>query len=206
MIIYGTRAKELGTKRIPGEKSPYDETKDIEITGVAKYFHIFWIPLFPYSKKVYPYCPSTNQQIANQDISQRTENKIKEAKKSMKSPIYMYSGLIIIAGLILLGIYNDGKRFDEVGENLQTLKASDILVLYDQEDTNYTFAVVTDVDDDVISLKFSNYYFESAPSESLYYKEREKYDDFYDTNEYYFQQSELDSLHKIEKIYDLYIR
>lgn len=204
MIIYGTGTKNLGTKRIPGVKSPYDETQDIEIIGVAKYAHIFWIPLFPYSKKVYPYCPSSQIEIHKNDIPQRTVDKIKEVKKTMKTPVYLYAGLIILALLIGYLAYDDYEHEKQFAKNITDIKATDVLVIKN-EDATYSFAKVSTVIEDTVFFNLSNYVYEGGtPSEYRLNKEKRDVEDFYNEEIYYFLKQTIDSLYEVGDIYDLY--
>ena len=106
MLVYGTGTKELGIKRIQGAKCPACESQSVHVIGKASYFHIFWIPILPYSKKVYPFCTNCDLEINKQDIDQRTVDKIKQEKKGVKIPIYLFSGIILIA-LLITYLIND---------------------------------------------------------------------------------------------------
>lgn len=204
MIIYGTGTKNLGTKRLQGVKSPYDETRDIEIIGIAKYAHIFWIPLFPYSKKVFPYCPATDTEIAKADITPKMADRIKEAKKSMKSPVYLFAGIIIIGLLIGYLAYDDYQHDQEFAKNITDVKATDVLV-FKNDDGTYSFGKISTVINDTIFLNFSNYVYEGGtPSEYSLEKEKKGVEDFYNEEIYFFLKPTIDSMYQAGEIYDLY--
>jgi hypothetical protein len=203
MIVYGTGTKKLGTKRIPGEKSPHDETKDIEITGIAKYAHVFWVPLFPYAKKVYAYCPSTQFEIDQSLLSQRATDKIRDAKKTMKIPIYLFSGIVLLALFIGYLVYDDHQHDQEFAKNITDVKATDVLV-FKNEDRSYSFGKVSTVIGDTIYLNFSNYVYEGVPTEYSVKREKSNVEDFYSDELYYFLKQTIDSMYQAGEIYDLY--
>lgn len=204
MIIYGTGSKNLGAKRISGVKSPYDETKDIEIIGVAKYAHIFWIPLFPYSKKVVAYCPGTDAEINKNDLSQKAIDRIKEAKKEMKTPVYLFAGLIILDLLIAYLSYDNYQDEQQFAKNITNVKATDVLV-FKNNDNTYSFGKVSTVIEDTIYLQISNYVYEGGtPSEYRLNKEKRDVEDFYNDEIYYFLKQTIDSMYQAGEIYDLY--
>ncbi len=101
MIIYGTGSKDLGEKFIPNEKCPHcGEYNKIHVHGIARYFDVFWVPIFPFSKKIEVFCHGCENEIKKQLISTSLQNKIDLEKSSFKLPVYLFSGLIVI-GLII---------------------------------------------------------------------------------------------------------
>ena len=204
MIVYGTNSKNLGIRRVPGVKSPYDETKDLELIGEVNYFHIFWIPLFPYSKKVYPYCPGTDREINQHDLSQKAKDRIKEEKRNFRMPPQMFAGFAVIALLISYAFYANYERNQEIDGNLADIQPSDVVV-FKNEDRTYSYAKVISVSADTLFFQFSNYVLEGGtPEKDLYLKDEKKYDDFFAEEIYFYQQYQIDSLRKEGDIYDLY--
>ena len=205
MIIYGTGTKDLGSKKIPGATCTSCESQNVSIVGVAKYFDVFWIPMFPYSKKVYPVCTNCDLVIDKQDIDQRTENKIKLEKKTFKIPFYLFSGLMIISCIILYSMYADFEHDKEISNNISNLQIEDVVV-FENDDKTYSFGKVTEIVSDTIFFSFSNYVFEgTTPTESDYFMEKMKVTDFYNNEEiYYYFQPTIDSLYNDGLIEDIY--
>jgi len=51
MIIYGTNGAHVRTAPLPGVACPSCATSDaLQLSVFSRYAHIYWIPLFPYSK------------------------------------------------------------------------------------------------------------------------------------------------------------
>jgi len=204
MIIFGTNTKLLGKKRIPGEKCPSCESKEVYLIGLAKYTHIFWIPIFPYSKKAQPICSNCDLEINKKDIPQRMINKIRLEKKIFKIPIYLYIGSVVIASLLYYGVYASNKHYEEVAGNIKNLNSKDVVV-FKNNDRTYSFGKVTDIKSDTIFFNFSNYAYEGGSlSEADYNAERLKVKDFYNPEEYFLLQKYIDSLFDLNEIHDLY--
>ena len=96
MIIYGTGAKDLGSKKIPGAICPSCESQNVSIVGIAKYFDVFWIPMFPYSKKVHPVCTNCDLVIDKADIDQRTAIPMERSLQFLQIP---FSLILVIMSL-----------------------------------------------------------------------------------------------------------
>ncbi len=103
MIIYGTRATKIHSEEVSGLKCDYCNEKRRHIFSFfSKYVHIFWIPLFPISKKGMSecvHCKSTNdKKHMNEELKFAYEN----VKLNAKRPIWHWIGLIIIVFVIFV--------------------------------------------------------------------------------------------------------
>ncbi|MFY0604087.1 MAG: hypothetical protein JXQ93_09060 [Flavobacteriaceae bacterium] len=204
MIIYGTGAKNFGAKKLKGVKCENCESSKMYITGYCQYAHIFWIPLFPTSKKIFTICENCEEELPKKYIPKKTMDRIKLEKSGFKTPIYLFSGLIIITMLIFYGIYSSNKHDEEVAKNIANLESKDVLVFKNDDDT-YSFGKVEKVRNDTVFLSFSNYIFEGgSPSKYDYNREKQKVSDFYDVETYYFFQKTIDSMYSVGEIYDLF--
>ena len=128
MIVYGTGSKDLGTRKLQGVKSPNCENSDIYATAVAKYAHIFWIPLFPYSKKYFTTCEGTGEVLEEKDMPQQLKDKLALEKHHFKTPFYLFSGLILIALIAAYAVYASYEHDKEMAENVTHIEANDIMV------------------------------------------------------------------------------
>ena len=191
MVFYGTGSKDLGSKKIPNEKCPLCEAQNtIEVHGVSKYFDVFWVPVFPYSKKLIPFCTSCETEITKKQIPASLKEKIALEKSFFKTPITLFSGLIIIAGIVGWISYTSSKHKDY---------ANDVMVLK-QSSKEYSFALVDGVENDTVYFKNSNYSFNQKPTKSDYTEGLAEKTDFFDMETYYYTQSQIDSVHKIKEL------
>ncbi len=206
MIIYGTSSKDLGTRKLQGVKCPNCEATEIHAQAVSRYADVFWIPIFPYSKKFFTVCGNCNQVLEKKQMSQQMKDKLEMEKNHFKTPFYLFSGLIIIALLIGIGIYMSKSNDAAMAENVKHIEANDVIV-FKEKSKEYSFAKVTEVRNDTIVIKYGQYVYEggySAPSESEFNSKKATVTDFYAEDLSYFLQSEIDSLYgkgELVKIY-----
>ena len=204
MIIYGTGTKDLGTKKLPGANCPKCDSQSLHITGIAKYFDVFWIPVFPYKKKTIIHCANCDSEFKKNELNQSIKNKVDLEKKSLSLPFYLFSGLFLIVILIAYIIYSNKEHKAEVDENMKSLKTEDVLV-FKNEDRTYSFGKVIELKKDTVFFNFSNYVYEgSKPSEYQMNKEKRKVNDFYNEDVYYYLIPTLDSLYNKGEIIDLF--
>jgi len=194
MIIYGTGTKELGTKKLPGAKCSNCESNDLHLHVGARYFSVFWIPVFPFSKKMSVFCDHCQKVYQKKELDPQLKEKLKFEKKNFKTPVTLFAGVIIIAALVLYFIYDAAQSKVELTNNIKALEKEDVIV-FDEKSKTYSFAKVTDVSSDTIYVQFSNYVYEGGvPSQSTYNKEKSGVNDFYRSEVRYYLQSDLDSL------------
>lgn len=203
MIVYGTNAKDLGTRKLQGAKSPNCESSDIYATAVVKYVHIFWIPIFPYSKKYFTTCEGTGQVLEEKEMPQQLKDKLNLEKHHFKTPFYLFSGLIIIALLIGYGIYASSQHDKEVKESVSNLQPKEVIMF--KEGSGYSFAKVEAHSNDTIYVKYSNYTLSGhEPSKSEFIEESAKGGDFFNDDIYYHTQQQIDSLYTNGDIIEIF--
>lgn len=204
MIIYGTGSKKFGIKPLRGIKCENCESNQMHITGYSKYVHIFWIPLFPVSKKIFTICGNCEEELPKKHIPKRTLDRIKLEKSGFKIPFYLFSGSLIILALIFWGMYSIDAHDKEFASNMANVQPNDVLV-FKNDDETYYFGEVQEVKNDTLHINFCNYIYEGgAPSEYSYNKEKNKVGDFYNRKIFYMSQKNIDSLYSAGDIYDLY--
>ncbi|HIP49057.1 MAG TPA: zinc-ribbon domain-containing protein [Lutibacter sp.] len=196
MIVYGTGSKDLGEKLITNEKCPHcGEFNKIHLHGIARYFDVFWIPIFPFKKKIIAVCHNCDTEIPKKEASPSLIDKISLEKSSFKIPIYLFSGLILIVLAIGFFQYSSSKHKSFVESRVENIQKNDILVFkHNMED--YTFAKVDSIYKGAVFFKNSNYSYNKKPSLSDYNKALIDNSDFFDSESYYYTINEIDSLHK----------
>ncbi|WP_430412699.1 hypothetical protein [Kordia sp.] len=204
MIVYGTSSKDLGTRKIQGAKCPNCEASGIYVNAISRYATVFWIPVFPYTKKYFSVCKNCEQVLQKKEMPQQLKDKLEMEKHHFKTPFYLFSGLIIIVLFIGYAFYASGKHDEELTKNVNNLQAKDIIV-FKVSSKEYTFAEVDEHSNDTIYMKYSNYSYEGRkPSENTFKKERESVDVFFDDSIYFFTQKGIDSLYTKGEIVEIY--
>ncbi len=129
MIFYGTKASSIKNGQIINVDCPHCGTNTSMIYSVfGKYAHIYWIPFFPISKITVSECNSCKKTYEYKDLPEGIKIKFQREKEKspVKYPIWMFSGLFIIAILVAFGIYTSGETEKQEAEYLKAPKVGDI--------------------------------------------------------------------------------
>ncbi len=204
MIIYGWNSKVI--KQAPLNNLTCDNCNEQNslLAIYSKYVHIFWIPVFPYGKEAVIVCSHCQKATKEKDLDTERKQKIKALKSSVKTPLYLFSGLILIVMAIGYFSYASGKTKQEELTFLEDPAVGDIYMNYDkteQSEYKYYLWKVTNVSDDSIYVSPGSFSYNMIPSKL------EKEDGFYDV---YFgihkdeirEMYETGELKEIERYYD----
>ena len=101
MIIYGTNGAHVRTAQLPGVTCPGCATSNtLQLSVFSRYAHIYWIPLFPYSKPTVTQCSHCQQAWEEKTIPSELRNLAQTLKKETRAPLLHWAGLAIVAALI----------------------------------------------------------------------------------------------------------
>ena len=107
MIIYGYRSTHLKSGQLPNAKCPCGESQNkMTVSVFGRHVHIFWIPLFPAGKTAVFECQQCHKGFKKKELNDDGKLAYKNFKTTVKTPIWKYSGLAIIAVLIAFGFYS----------------------------------------------------------------------------------------------------
>jgi len=97
MIIFGTRTKLLKNRpnAAVGNCNYCNTTDSLHAYKQVKYFHIFWIPIFPYSTEIISVCNHCKKVNYQREIDPQTLTTIRSSGMP-KTTIGYFSGLILI--------------------------------------------------------------------------------------------------------------
>lgn len=129
MIFYGSRASNIRNGQIINADCPHCEKNTSMIYSVfGKYAHIYWIPLFPMSKLTFAECNSCKHTFEYKDLPEAIKTKFKRIKEQspVRYPVWMFSGLFIISGLICFGFYESYKTDLETADYVKNPKVGDV--------------------------------------------------------------------------------
>src|SRR5690606_22262055 len=146
LVIFGRR--KLRVKKYTDSQAFCPECKSLglNINVYKEYFHIFFIPFFPNGvKSTSISCRNCNSPIRFDSLQNQYEN-------STKTPIYLYSGLIVSFCLILLFININIKTQEEKKEFVENPQLGDVYLV--RKDINssieYYFLRVSKINGDSI--------------------------------------------------------
>lgn len=103
MVIYGMRASKIGRLEIPNTICEQCENQEIQdITVFGRYFHVFWIPMFPVGRTVVGECDGCMKTSKKRKFTPQLKRAYEQHKRKAKRPIWHWTGSIILGLLIAL--------------------------------------------------------------------------------------------------------
>lgn len=201
MIFYGSRATTLTNGQIRNVKCSHcdtDSTMNYHVFG--KYAHVYWIPFFPMAKICIVECTNCNKTFEFDRFTEQMTNKLKIEKERnpAKTPIWFYSGLILIASLIGYSFYSSQKEDSETHTYYENPKEGDIYETK-TETGNYTTMkfVSNSINNDSVYFYLND--METDQSSAIHKIDINKY-----YNEVYsFDKVYIDSLYNSKYIYKI---
>jgi hypothetical protein len=129
MIFFGTKASTIKNGQIININCPHCENNSSMIYSVfGKYTHIYWIPFFPYKKITLTECTNCKKTFDYKELPENIKTKIDREKERnpVKIPIWMFSGLFILVGIISFGFYNSYQKDINDAEYIKNPKVGDV--------------------------------------------------------------------------------
>lgn len=169
MIIYGWNSKIIKQAPLENYPCPNCQRNESHMIILAKYVHIFWIPVFPYKKSAMVFCTQCKLETHDEHAIMigSDQRAIKKLKSAVALPIYLFSGLIII--LLAIGYFTYAGAQDEKREAgyIETPEPGDVYLLKNDQDTTgykYYLMKVRDVQVDSLWVSFSSYQYNGLVS------------------------------------------
>lgn len=107
LIIYGSKKVPIGYDEFL-VKCPTCETSSwAEIMVVSSYFHMYWLPIFPYEKEANIVCKKCGVRRYGRPFDSKLISNFEEVRREFRHPWFSYigAGLISIAILaIIIGL------------------------------------------------------------------------------------------------------
>jgi hypothetical protein len=171
-VIYGKR--KLRIKKFTDSTNYCRSCKsfDLNVKVYKEYFHLFFIPFLPTGDKtVTVYCNTCGEPC-------RIESVQKEYEKSTRVPFYLYSGLILVFGLIVFVVFENIREQEQKKKFVASPRVGDVYLIRQDENraVNYYFLRITQIGDDTIHAYHNNLVYSGFVS-------RLNADDFFDTRE-----------------------
>ena len=155
MIIYGSKVKQLATESI-ADKCPNCGNQNVQLYAFQKYAHIFWIPFFPIGKTIVSECSHCKQVLKAKDMSSSFALSAQNLKLQLKTPVWTFSGLALVAILISFAVINDKKKDERNAQLILTPQQGDIFEIK-TKDNQYTLYKVNGVEGDSVLIRINNY-------------------------------------------------
>lgn len=165
MIIYGYRSTTLGSETITAPCSQCQHGS-ATLWGFSRYFHIWYIPLFPFQKMFVLECQSCKKTSEKKEWQETVRNTIQSKASNYKTPIWAFAGLFLGAAIFGAVSFNSMQSKRMTTARLSAPKVGDVIVVYQKNETKgigYWPALVEKVTDDAIIVRPANY---AYPSEN----------------------------------------
>jgi hypothetical protein len=156
MIVYGSRSKELAKDILTDQCPNCGKQNSIDMHVFQKYAHVFWIPIFPMGKTGVCQCDHCKQVLTLKEMPASLVISYNNLKEKAKTPIWMFSGLALLAVLITIGIISGKKNDEKNAKFILSPKAGDIFEIK-VSDNQYTLYKVNEVLGDSVFVQINDY-------------------------------------------------
>jgi hypothetical protein len=157
MIIYGTRASHLMSVQLPNETCPNCNTKGSMVMSVYnRYAHIFWLPTFPVGRKGGSQCANCQQVLEPKQMPTFLKLQYDQLLAQTKIPIWSWSGLALIVGLIAFGSYSSSVNAENEKKYVEAPKVGDVYRVK-TDDGAFSLMKVAEVTPDSLLILFNQY-------------------------------------------------
>jgi hypothetical protein len=101
IIFYGSKQIPIGYEEI-FVKCPCCETHNwADIMVISKYFHIYWLPMFPFDKAANLICKKCGLKRYELSFDDRLISNFEEIKGKFRHPWFTYSGIGLFSFIVL---------------------------------------------------------------------------------------------------------
>jgi len=199
MIVYGSRAKQVASETLM-EKCPNCSSHgSVQLFVYQKYAHVFWIPFFPIGKTGASQCSSCKQVLTPTQMPPYMQVYYQNLKAQTKIPIWTFSGIALIAAIIVAGVISDKNKNAKNAKLISYPQSGDILEIKTKEG-QYTLYKVEKVQGDSAFIRLNNY--ETNMSTGLNDLKR-KGDEAYSPVIFSFSKKELKEMYDKGEIFDI---
>ena len=129
MIVFGTRAREVSGPRKQGVVCSHCGQDRHATRGVLRYFHLFWIPVFPTQKQPTMECLHCKKVLTGNEIPEPARREITASLFTRGRMLPMFSGLFLFAVLMGFGLYSSARKSREAEIYLAAPVVGDLYVV-----------------------------------------------------------------------------
>jgi hypothetical protein len=157
MIIFGSRSSHLESSRLPSATCPNCQEKGTLTASIfSRHVHVFWIPVFPAGRTGIFECKNCHKGFRKKELGEDGKLEYKNFNGHVKTPVWKYSGLGLIAILIGFGSYSAQKDEEKVKTLLENPAMYDVYTLR-TDDNYYTTFKVIQVFEDSLYVNYNKY-------------------------------------------------
>ncbi|WP_046246229.1 hypothetical protein [Hymenobacter terrenus] len=159
MIIYGTNGAHVHTTPLPGVACPRCSAPEgIQLSVFSRYAHIYWIPLFPYSKPTVAQCGHCQQVWDEKAMPKEVRSSSQALKKQTRAPFWHWTGIGLFVAALGWGAAVSSQDARANAAFLAAPRAGDIYTVRSTEDTkNYSLLKVVSAKGNTVELVANEY-------------------------------------------------
>jgi len=177
MIFYGTKATTLATEPVLGVKCPNcGKSTTLVATVFGRYAHIYWIPLFPFSKVAVLSCEGCLQAWEEKHLPEAAASAVREVKANAPHRRWEWAGLgllLMLGGFITVAGIRGNREDDAL---LASPRAGDIYTVRSDSSKRYTLLKVQSVRADSVELLENQYSTDSSTPLTTLKDKKDDYD------------------------------
>lgn len=176
MIIYGTRGRVVSGGQIQDMECPNCGNNLYMTFGILRYFHIFWVPVFPTSKQPGMECQNCKHTQIGDEIRDPVRGRIKDSVFTMIRTAPKFAGLAIIAAFVAFVAVDRSQDAEQERLYMENPAIGDLYVVkvskfFEGGDPEYDYMLmrVDSVAGDQIGFKVGNmqYNISRGPKEDI---------------------------------------
>lgn len=129
MIVFGTRGKVLPGPRKQGIACAGCGKEEHATYGVLRYFHVFWIPIFPTAREPVLECAHCKKVLRGKEVPERVRKEIAEKVFTRGRMLPTFTGLVIFAVLVAFASFEGAERKKQEAAYLAQPAVGDVYVV-----------------------------------------------------------------------------
>jgi len=106
MVIFGIRSMLLHQFLIAQNCGNCNKAETVHIYVFQKYFHIFWVPVFPIGQRTVSQCTFCKQVLELNQMPASYSDAVNDIKQQAKTPWWAFIGLGVIGLIFLVSLFS----------------------------------------------------------------------------------------------------
>ncbi len=200
MIIFGVRTSAF--KVVDGytyDCNHCQSTSSVNLLFASRYFHLFWIPVFPIGKTGISQCNHCKHALYRNEMPAVIGMEYNKARSGSRTPVKLFTGLLLVVAFFTFATY---AAFTSRANSGQWIKDPHTGDVYDvKEEEGYTLYKVAAVSKDSVTLLPHEYVVDR--STQLRKLRRNNPDDYDEGEQFNVARHELQALYDSRVIRDV---
>lgn len=199
MIIFGVKERQLLSKQLSHISCQACGHHGVLAEVFVKYFHIFWIPVFPFKKPTYLTCNACQATTTSKEMPDHFRNSVKELKRSARLPFWLFSGAVLFPALVAWVILSQEQATKTYFAQPQARDIYVMKIVDESDKSRYMILQVNEVEADSIVFEVGGFVYDNSYRASKAIRAKTHHTPGYFTERIKFARQDLDP-EQIDKI------